>query len=301
MMSVSGILIMNKPRDFTSFDVIAKLRGILKIRRLGHTGTLDPMAEGVLPVLVGSATKACDILPNETKTYRAGFCLGVVTDTQDITGAVLSTARAQVTQEMLEAILPRFVGEIQQVPPMYSAVQINGKRLYDLAREGKTVARPTRTVTVYDITLVRYDAAAGEGVVEITCGKGTYVRTILHDMGAAAGCGACMTSLTRTMASGFALADALRFVDVEQVMAEGRLAEVLQPTQSLFATLPKLILSEGQARMYRNGVKLSLDRLRGVTDEERYAVYDTAGAFIGLAFANHEEQLLRVCKNFEER
>lgn len=300
-MSVSGILIMNKPRDFTSFDVIAKLRGILKIRRLGHTGTLDPMAEGVLPVLVGSATKACDILPNETKTYRAGFRLGVVTDTQDITGTVLSSTEVHITQAILEAVLPQFVGEIQQVPPMYSAVQINGKRLYDLAREGRIIERPARNVTVYDITLVCYDVAAGEGIVEITCGKGTYVRTILHDMGAAVGCGACMTSLIRTMASGFILADALCFADVEQIMSEGRLAEVLQPTQSLFATLPKLILSDGQARMYRNGVKLSLDRLRGVSDEERYAVYDTAGGFIGLAQADHEAQLLRVFKNFEER
>lgn len=300
-MSISGILIMNKPRDFTSFDVIAKLRGILKIRRLGHTGTLDPMAEGVLPVLVGSATKACDILPNETKAYRAGFRLGVVTDTQDSTGTVLSTAEVHITQAMLEAVLPQFVGEIQQVPPMYSAVQINGKRLYDLAREGKTVERPARDVTVYDITLASYDEAAGEGVVEITCGKGTYVRTILHDMGAKLGCGACMTSLTRTMASGFSLADAVTFADVEQIMAEGRLAEVLQPTQSLFADLPKLTLSEGQAKLYRNGVKLSLDRLGGISAADRYTVYDTAGVFIGLAQADREEQLLRVFKNFEER
>ncbi len=300
-MSISGILIMNKPRDFTSFDVIAKLRGILKIRRLGHTGTLDPMAEGVLPVLVGTATKACDILPDETKAYRAGFRLGVVTDTQDITGQVLSTAAVSVTKEVLEAVIPRFIGAIKQVPPMYSAVQINGKRLYDLAREGKTVERAARSITVHDITILQYDAAAGEGVLEITCGKGTYVRTILHDIGEALGCGACMTSLTRTVASGYALADAYTFADVEQIMAEGRLAEVLQPTESLFAALPKLILSEGQAKMYRNGVKLSLDRIKGICAAERYTVYDTASTFIGLAQADREEQVLRVFKNFEER
>ncbi len=300
-MSISGILIMNKPRDFTSFDVVAKLRGILKIRRLGHTGTLDPMAEGVLPVLVGTATKACDILPDETKAYRAGFRLGLVTDTQDITGKVLSTAKANVTAAQLEAVIPQFVGEIQQIPPMYSAVQIDGKRLYDLAREGKTIERPARSITVHDITLVQYDAAAGEGVLEITCGKGTYVRTILHDIGAVLGCGACMTSLMRTMASGYSLADAYTFAEVEQIMAEGRLEAVLQPTQSLFAALPKLILSEGQAKLYRNGVKLSLERVRGISQAERYTVYDTAGVFIGLAQADREEQLLRVFKNFEER
>lgn len=300
-MSVSGVLIMNKPRDFTSFDVIAKLRGILKIRRLGHTGTLDPMAEGVLPVLVGSATKACDILPVETKAYRAGFRLGTVTDTQDSTGTVLSTAEVHITKEMLEAVLPQFVGTIQQVPPMYSAVQINGKRLYDLAREGKTVARAARNVTVYDITLACYDGAAGEGVLEITCGKGTYVRTILHDMGAALGCGACMISLTRTMACGYPLADALTFSDVKQIMVQGRLTEALKPTQSLFADLPRLTLSERQAQLYRNGVKLSLDHLRGISGADRYTVYDAAGAFIGLAQADREEQLLRVFKNFEER
>ncbi len=300
-MSISGILVMNKPRDFTSFDVIAKLRGILKIRRLGHTGTLDPMAEGVLPVLVGTATKACDILPDETKAYRAGFRLGLVTDTQDITGKTLSTAAVNVTGSQLEAVIPRFIGEIQQIPPMYSAVQIDGKRLYDLAREGKTIERPARSITVHDIIITQYDAAAGAGVLEITCGKGTYVRTILHDIGAVLGCGACMTSLTRTMASGYSLADAHTFADVEQIMAEGRLEAVLQPTQSLFAALPRLTLPQGQAKLYRNGVKLSLERVCGISQADRYTVYDTEGVFIGLAQADREEQLLRVFKNFEER
>lgn len=297
----SGVLLMRKPQGFTSFDVIAKLRGILKIRRLGHTGTLDPMAEGVLPVLVGAATKACDILPDETKAYRAGFRLGCVTDTQDSTGTVLATAPVNVSKELLETVMRQFVGEIQQVPPMYSAVQIDGKRLYDLAREGKTVERPARTVTVFSLSLLAYDAAAGEGVMEIVCGKGTYVRTILHDIGTVLGCGGCMTSLVRIAACGFRLEDCYGFAQVEQIMQEGRLDEILLPTASLFDALPKLILNEGQAKAYRNGVKLPLARLNGVTEAQRYSVYDAAGTFIGLAEADREEELLRIYKNFEER
>lgn len=300
-MSISGVLVMNKPAGFTSFDVIAKLRGILKIRRLGHTGTLDPMAEGVLPVLVGSATKACDILPDETKAYCAGFRLGCVTDTQDSTGTVLATSEVTVSEEQLTAVLAEFVGELQQIPPMYSAVQIDGKRLYDLAREGKTVERPARTVFVQSLRLLSYDPQTGEGSVEITCGKGTYVRTILHDVGQRLGCGGCMTSLVRTAACGFTLEQSHGFADVEQIMAEGRLAEVLFPTAALFASLPKLRLSEGQAKAYRNGVKLSLQRLHDVTAAERYTVYDPAGVFIGLAETDRDAQVLRVFKTFEER
>lgn len=297
----SGVLLMHKPQGFTSFDVIAKLRGILKIRRLGHTGTLDPMAEGVLPVLVGAATKACDILSDETKAYRAGFRLGCVTDTQDSSGTVLSETSVNVPQDVLETVLPQFVGDIQQLPPMYSAVQVNGKRLYDLAREGKTVERPTRVVTVSSLILTAYDAATGEGVLEIVCGKGTYVRTIIHDIGEKLGCGACMTSLVRTMACGFRLENCYSFAQIEAIMQEGRLEQILLPTASLFETMPKLMLSETQAKAYRNGVKLTLSRVEGITDADRYSVYDAAGKFIGLAQAAREENLLRIYKNLEER
>ena len=296
----SGILLMNKPQGFTSFDVIAKLRGILKIRRLGHTGTLDPMAEGVLPVLVGAATKACDILPDESKCYRAGFRLGCVTDTQDSTGTVLSTAEVNVTKDQMLSILPQFLGSIQQIPPMYSAVQINGRRLYDLAREGKVVDRPARTVEIQSLKLLAYDAQSGTGELEITCGKGTYVRTVLHDIGSVLGCGCCMTSLVRTVACGFKLKDCYGFAEIETVMRQQQLDDILLPTASLFASLPKLCLSEAQARQYRNGVKLSLHRLQGITSAQRYAVYDEAYCFIGLASAEFETGMLRVFKNFEE-
>ena len=177
---MNGIVCENKPRGFTSFDVIAKLRGIMKIRRLGHGGTLDPMATGVLPVFVGTATKACDIMPDNTKSYRAGFKLGQVTDTQDITGEVLTSSDMAVSRDTLEAVIPEFVGDIMQLPPMYSAVQVNGQRLYDLARQGVEVERTPRQIHVDRLELVEYDEESREGVLEIYCGKGTYIRTIIN-------------------------------------------------------------------------------------------------------------------------
>ena len=295
---MNGILVMNKPQGFTSFDVIGKLRGILKMRRLGHTGTLDPMAEGVLPVLIGTAAKACDILPDETKAYRAGFRLGTVTDTQDSTGNVLETHDADVTEAELLAVLPQFTGEIRQIPPMYSAVQINGKRLYELAREGKEIERPARTVTVHGITLTEFAPAAQCGTLEIVCGKGTYVRTVIHDLGRTLGCGGCMTSLVRTAACGFTLADAHTFDEVQQAADSGTLESLIVPADRLFTALPAVTLSEAQTRLYKNGVRLDLNRVRGISAETvRYRVYGCDGSFFGLADADREEGCLRIYKN----
>ncbi|MBP0966881.1 MAG: tRNA pseudouridine(55) synthase TruB [Oscillospiraceae bacterium] len=294
----SGILVMNKPQGFTSFDVIGKLRGILKIRRLGHTGTLDPMAEGVLPVLIGTAARACDILPDETKAYRAGFLLGTVTDTQDSTGTVLETNAVQVTEAALRAVIPQFTGEIMQIPPMYSAVQINGKRLYELARDGREIERPARPAFVAGITLTEYDAAGGCGTLEIICGKGTYVRTIIHDIGKALGCGGCMTSLIRTAACGFSLREAHTFDEVQQAADSNTLESLIVPTDRLFSVLPELRLSEAQTRLYKNGVRLDPARVQGITAEaSRYRVYGADGTFLGLADADREAGCLRVYKN----
>ncbi len=298
MTELRGVLVMNKPQGFTSFDVIGKLRGILKMKRLGHTGTLDPMAEGVLPVLVGTAARACDILPDETKTYRAGFQLGTVTNTQDSTGEVLETHAFAVSEDALRAVLPRFTGDIGQIPPMYSAVQINGKRLYELARAGREIERPVRQVHVEAVRLLSYDAEHGTGTVEITCGKGTYVRTILHDIGQTLGCGACMTALTRTAACGFTLAQAHSFPAVQQAADENRLAELLIPTDSLFAAYPALHLSQKQTVHYANGVKLSLRSLHGLSEEaSRYRIYGSDGQFLGLAQTDRDTECLRVFKN----
>ena len=293
----SGILVMNKPQGFTSFDVIGKLRGILKMRKLGHTGTLDPMATGVLPVLIGTAARACDILPDENKAYRAEFQLGTVTDTQDSSGNVLETHPFDVSESELLAVLPQFTGEIQQIPPMYSAVQINGKRLYELARAGKEIERPARQVTVQSLTLEAFDSQSGRGTLVIACGKGTYVRTILHDIGGVLGCGCMMTALERTAACGFTLNDAHTFEEVQQAADAGSVESLVIPTDRLFLSLPSVTLNETQTRLYRNGVLLSVSRLGHLPEGTRFRIYSAEQRFLGLADADREHNCLRIYKN----
>ena len=278
---MNGILCMNKPQDFTSFDVIGKLRGILHMKRLGHTGTLDPMATGVLPILVGTATKACDILPNQDKTYQATVVFGKATDTLDIWGKPLQDYPEQhVTEAALRAILPEFLGDITQLPPMYSAVSVNGKRLYELARKGETVERPTRTVHIDAITLDAFDETQQTATLTISCGKGTYIRTLLSDIGQRLGGDAVMTALTRTAACGYPLQECLTFEQVAAAMADGTLEEHLLPTDSLFSSYPKLRLNAAQERMFCNGVKLDLNRLRNLQpDQDIYTVYGATGTF----------------------
>lgn len=295
---MNGIICVNKPQGFTSFDVIAKLRGIMKIRRLGHGGTLDPMATGVLPVFVGTATKACDIMPDNTKSYRAGFKLGQVTDTQDITGEVITSSGMPVSCDALKAVIPDFVGDIMQLPPMYSAVQVNGQRLYDLARQGVEVERTPRQIHVDRLILTEYNENTREGVLEIYCGKGTYIRTIINDIGEKLGCGGIMTSLVRTSSGGFTLEDCFTMEEIQQAADENRLEELILPIERVFSSLPKLRLNEVQTRMYKNGVKLDISRVHHIKpDTELYSVYGYDGGFIGTAFADHENGILRVAKN----
>ncbi|MCI7630730.1 MAG: tRNA pseudouridine(55) synthase TruB [Ruminococcus sp.] len=297
---MNGILCMNKPQDFTSFDVIGKLRGILHMKRLGHTGTLDPMATGVLPILVGTATKACDILPNQDKTYQATVVFGKATDTLDIWGKPLQNYPEQhVTEAALRAILPEFLGDITQLPPMYSAVSVNGKRLYELARKGETVERPTRTVHIDAITLDAFDETQQTATLTVSCGKGTYIRTLLSDIGQRLGGDAVMTALTRTAACGYPLQDCLTFEQVAAAMADGTLEEHLLPTDSLFSSYPKLRLNAAQERMFCNGVKLDLNRLRNLQpDQDIYTVYGATGTFLGTALADRTQQELRIGKRF---
>ena len=297
---MNGILCMNKPQDFTSFDVIGKLRGILHMKRLGHTGTLDPRATGVLPILVGTATKACDILPNQDKTYQATVVFGKATDTLDIWGKPLQDYPEQhVTEAALRAILPEFLGDITQLPPMYSAVSVNGKRLYELARKGETVERPTRTVHIDAITLDAFDETQQTATLTVSCGKGTYIRTLLSDIGQRLGGDAVMTALTRTAACGYPLQDCLTFEQVAAAMADGTLEEHLLPTDSLFSSYPKLRLNAAQERMFCNGVKLDLNRLRNLQpDQDIYTVYGATGTFLGTALADRTQQELRIGKRF---
>ena len=284
----NGILIIDKPAGWTSMDVCAKLRGIFHEKRVGHGGTLDPMATGVLPVFVGRATRAVEFAENSDKEYIAGLRLGLVTNTQDATGETLEEREALVTGEALEAALARFRGEIAQVPPMYSAVKINGKKLYELARKGKEVERKPRSVTIHALELLGRPEAGEDFQLRVRCSKGTYVRTLCHDIGQALGCGACMSSLRRTVAAGYTLADA---VTLEQVQERGE--ALLRPLDSLFAQYPALtVRSPGQEKRVRCGNPVTLPG----TADGTYRLYGQAGDFLCLSQARGGE--LTALKNF---
>ena len=286
--NISGILPVNKPQGWTSFDVVAKLRGVLKIKRLGHAGTLDPMATGVLPVFVGKATKACDILPDTKKAYTAGFKLGVTTDTLDITGNVLEQKPSQVTRGQLESAKAQFVGEITQLPPMYSAVKVDGKRLYQLAREGKTVERKPRICVVHEITMTDFDENTQQGEMTISCEKGTYVRTIIHDMGEQLGTGGVMTSLVRVYSGGLTIDDCMRIEEISSKVIEDGLDSVLTPLDRCFPDYPKVTLDEHCTKLYKNGVRLRSDQVSRQPDDRIYRVYGVSG-FLGLGNFKGEE------------
>ena len=296
---MNGILCVNKPQDFTSFDVVAKLRGILKIRKLGHGGTLDPMATGVLPVFVGTAAKACDMMPDNSKSYCAGFKFGLVSDTQDITGEILKTSDVPVKYDDIKSVLSDFTGKILQTPPMYSAVQVNGQRLYDLARKGIEVERPTREIFVEKIQITEYHEETRTGTLEIFCGKGTYVRTLINDIGEKLNCGGIMTSLVRTSSGGFTLDDCYDFDSIKKAVDGNYIEDLIIPTERIFSSLDKIYLNEVQTRMYKNGVRLDLARIKNIKENiTEYSVYGSDGVFIGVAKADYENNVLCVRKNF---
>lgn len=289
---MTGIICIDKPQDFTSFDVVAKARGITGIRKMGHGGTLDPMATGVLPLFLGRATKAMDIMPIQDKRYSASFRLGIATDTQDITGRVLAEDSRAIDPASLESALTAFRGTISQIPPMYSAVQQDGKRLYDLARQGIEVERPARTVNIERLTLLGYDPATRSGELDICCSKGTYIRTIIHDIGQSLGCGGTLTDLRRTETLGYSLAQCVTLEQLQQLADTGRLAEVLLPVESAFARLPRINLTAKQATMFQNGVKLDTKRMT-CPEGSNYAAVWYGDIFVGTAHIDRElEELL---------
>ena len=290
---ISGVIPIDKPEGFTSFDVIAKCRGILKERRLGHSGTLDPLATGVLPVFVGRATKAIDLLPDHEKRYVAGFKLGYSTDTQDVSGETLSTSEKRVTRRDIEEAIPRLVGKIMQVPPMYSAVKVDGKRLYDLARAGKTVERTAREIEIFSLTLRGFDEKLQSGGLEIACSKGTYIRTLINDLGETLGTLGVMTELRRTYSQGFDIDGCVKLEALEEAVKAGRLDELIVPVERCFECYPKIVLDEKLERLYRNGVKLDYGRV-GCREDGRYRVYGSV--FIGLGIARNGE--FKTLKNF---
>jgi len=249
---VDGIINVYKEKGFTSHDVVAKLRGILRMKKIGHTGTLDPAAEGVLPVCLGKGTRLCDMLTDKTKTYRAVLLLGQETDTQDTTGVVQAEYPVHVTEEEVRKAIVSFLGDYMQIPPMYSALKVNGKKLYELARQGKEVERQARPVQILDIQIESIDLP--RATFFVTCSKGTYIRTLCYDIGRKLGCGGCMESLLRTRVDRFELKDSLTLSQIEKLRDEGRLEEAVVPVEGVFLRLPALVTKPGDGdKLLHNG------------------------------------------------
>ena len=249
---MDGVIVIRKEKGFTSHDVVAKLRGILHMKKIGHTGTLDPDAEGVLPVALGKATRLVDMITDKEKTYEAVMRLGVVTDTQDMSGTVLSqTTELSVTEEELCTVVSSFVGDYMQVPPMYSALKVNGKKLYELAREGKTVERKPRPVHFYEIEIL--DISFPLVHFRVTCSKGTYIRTLCHDIGEKLGCGASMESLLRTKVGRFTLDDAITLAQTEEAVQEGTIESKILGIEEILAEYPRVCCTKEGDRLLANG------------------------------------------------
>ena len=275
---MNGVIVVNKPREFTSFDVVAIMRGCFKTKKVGHSGTLDPMATGVLPVFIGGATKAVSVLPESGKSYRAGFRLGVTSDTLDIWGECSEQKSVDISEEMMLRTLERFRGEIDQVPPMYSALKVNGQKLCDLARKGIEVERKPRRITVSRLDLIEFDGC--DGSIEVDCSSGTYIRSLVDDIGTALGTGAVMTSLVRTRACGFTLSESYPLEELKTRPLD-ELERLLKPIESVFADYPEIRLDGVQERLYLNGVRLDAKRLHGGLGEGMYRVF--GGEFFGIA------------------
>lgn len=301
---MNGCIIIDKPQDFTSFDVVAVMRRLCGERKIGHTGTLDPLATGVLPLLLGRATRAASLLDDTDKEYEAGFRLGLSTDTLDITGTVGKESKMTASKEQVEAVLPHFRGNILQLPPMFSAVQKNGQRLYTLARQGIEIERDERPATIYRLELNEFDENTQSGSLMIRCSKGTYIRTICADIGEKLGTYGVMTSLRRTRAAGFSLKDAITIDEARELSAQGWLAQKLLPTEALFQNRPALRVSPAQAQRFQNGGALSLDRTsilpRDKTDGMVFRVLAPAGDFLGLGAVELAKEQLSVLRLFAE-
>lgn len=295
---MNGILNIYKEAGFTSHDVVAKLRGILKQKKIGHTGTLDPDAEGVLPVCVGNATKLCAVLTEKEKTYEAVLLLGQETDTQDLSGRVLRKAEVNVSGEEVQKAILSFQGSYDQIPPMYSALKVNGKKLYELAREGREVERKARRVTIREISISRIELP--EVSFRVTCGSGTYIRALCHDIGQKLGCGGCMKSLLRTQVDRFFVKDSLRLAQIEEKMAEGKISECLIPVDSMFEQYPRIQMKETGDRLVYNGNPFQSDAANEAATSEkegvRIRVYDSKGNFVGIY--QYERKMFRPVKMF---
>lgn len=292
---MDGFVFLDKSEGMTSFVASMKVRRILGIKKAGHTGTLDPMATGVLPVALGGATRFIELIENHDKAYRAKFVLGKTTDTLDITGKVTGEYPVNVGRDDVEKELLNFLGEISQLPPMYSAVKKDGVRLYELARKGVEIQRERRNVTVYSLKLISYCEESAEYEIEVSCSKGTYIRSLIGDLGDALGCGAVMTSLRRTMANAVTIDSCATLQKLQQEKDEGNIAQWIVPIDK-FLTYDKITVSEAQAKRFSNGGELDFIRLKDKKAPGLYLVYSPDGDFLGVGEIDSEQTQLSVKK-----
>lgn len=280
---MNGIINVYKEEDFTSFDVVAKLRGILKQKKIGHTGTLDPKAQGVLPVCLGKATKVCELLTDKDKEYEAVLLLGITTDTQDMTGVIQKELPVTCSAEEAETVIRSFVGEYDQIPPMYSALKVNGQKLCNLARAGIEVERKARRVHIYEIEILEMNLPRVR--MRVKCSKGTYIRTLCQDIGDKLSCGGCMESLLRTKVAHFTLEESCKLGEIEQAVRDGRIEELIQPVDSVFAQYPEVIVSAKYEKLLYNGNRIPVSACVEWNEAwkmEKLRVYDEKQQFIGI-------------------
>ena len=305
----NGVINIFKEQGFTSHDVVAKLRGILKQKKIGHTGTLDPYAEGVLPVCLGNATKICDLLTDKDKTYETVMLLGTHTDTQDITGTILDEKEVLVNADDVTKAIMSFVGEYNQIPPMYSALKVNGKKLYELAREGIEIERKSRKVIINSIEIKNIDLEHNEVTMVVSCSKGTYIRTLCSDIGDVLGCGACMKKLLRTQVSDFTIDNSFKLHEIERLVKECNIDNHIIKVDDIFKDYPRIDIKKEASVLLKNGNKLGISMV-DISDcnsntinnleDYRYRVYDENGRFTAVYEYNNTYKELKPVKMFLE-
>ncbi len=290
---INGIININKEAGFTSHDVVAKLRGILKQKKIGHTGTLDPDATGVLPVCLGNGTKLCELLTDKTKEYIAEIVLGTTTDTEDLSGAVLSQKEFVKEKEQIKKVIESFIGEYNQIPPMYSAIKVNGKKLYELAREGQVIERKPRSVSIYSIQIIEWDLPKVKIIVQ--CSKGTYIRSLCRDIGNELQCGACMGKLIRSRSGDFVLENSYKLSEIEKFVENKQILKYVTPVDDFFKAYPKVVVYGTNEFLVKNGNKFQLE---GGCYKEKVRVYLEDNTFVGVYEYNNENGLYIPFKMF---
>lgn len=295
---IHGIINVYKEKGYTSHDVVARLRGIVRQKKIGHTGTLDPDAEGVLPVCLGKATKVCDLLTDKDKTYEAVLLLGKETDTQDVTGVTLHEAdTSHLTEEEVRQAILGYIGVYDQIPPMYSALKINGKKLYELAREGKTVERKARRVCIHDIRILEMDLPRVR--MEVSCSKGTYIRTLCHDIGMKLSTYGCMESLLRTRVSDFLLQDSIKLDEIQRFAEENRVQEIVLPVDMVFQKYQAITVDAETEPLLYNGNAFSMKAIESKPENhEQVRVYDSKGRFVAIYCFDEETRRYKPVKMF---